>query len=58
MSLIKSFPHSLPDDTQVHLSRHLLKTICADIANQCFSSVAIEHMMSMADESQMNSEVC
>ncbi|XP_064629084.1 E3 UFM1-protein ligase 1-like [Lineus longissimus] len=47
---------SFNEDTQGHLSRHLLKTICSDITNQCFCAVAVEHMMSMADESQMNPE--
>ncbi|KAK2154272.1 hypothetical protein LSH36_272g02036 [Paralvinella palmiformis] len=35
------------DDTQVVLTKHLLKTICTDITNMVFSNVAADHMVSL-----------
>lgn len=41
------------DDVQVQLSRHLLKTVCADIVNQAVSLLAAEHMITIKDDTAM-----
>ncbi len=45
------------EETQGHLIRHLLKTICSDITNLMFNSVAADHMLSVEDETTLTSEV-
>lgn len=46
----------LPEDTQQNLIRHLLRTVCTDITNLVLNAVATDHMMSIDDESQFNTE--
>lgn len=45
------------DDVQVQLSRHLLKTVCADIVNLAVSLLAAEHMITIKDDSAITPEV-
>ena len=51
-----SYP-TISDETQAHLCRHLLKTVCTDITNLVFNAVAADHMMSVQDEAQITPEV-
>ncbi|KAK2563482.1 E3 UFM1-protein ligase 1-like protein [Acropora cervicornis] len=44
------------DDVQVQLSRHLLKTVCADIVNLAVSLLAAEHMITIKDDSAITPE--
>ena len=45
------------DDLQSQLCRHLLKTICTDIANTVFSIYATEAMVSLPDTKDFTAEV-
>ena len=45
------------DDVQVQLSRHLLRTVCTDIANQAVGLLAADHMLTINDESALSPEV-
>ena len=45
------------DDTQVQLHKHILRTVCTDMANLVFNSLATEHMMSTGEESEVTQEV-
>lgn len=56
MMLLVSFA-IFADDVQVQLSRHLLKTVCADIVNQAVSLLAAEHMITIKDDAAMTPEV-
>ena len=47
----------ISEDTQQNLIRHLLRTVCTDITNLVLNAVATDHMMSIDDESQFNTEV-
>ena len=61
--LFLSEPHkydvvlNLSGDTQLQLSKHLLKTVCTDLVNLIFNVVAADHMMSVNDESQITQDV-
>ena len=44
-------------DTQVHLCKHLLKTVCQDIVNLIFEIVAAENLLTLADNESFTSEV-
>ena len=46
------------EDTQHHLNRHLLKTVCTDITNLVFNAAATEQMMSVSEDTQITTEVC
>ena len=45
------------DDVQVRLSRHLLRTVCADIVNQAVGLLAADHMLTINDDSALSSEL-
>ena len=45
------------DDVQVHLVKHLLRTVCTDITNLVFNTAAADHMMSVTDETTLSQEV-
>ena len=47
----------ISDETQTNLVRHLLRTVCTDITNIVLNSIATDHMLSIADESQFTNEV-
>jgi len=47
----------LLDDVQVHLSRHLLRTVCTDIANLAVNMLAADHMLAVTDETTLTPEV-
>ena len=42
---------------QTQLIKHLLKTVCTDMANIVFASVATEHMLNVNDEKEITPEV-
>ncbi|KAK3742853.1 hypothetical protein QZH41_015373, partial [Actinostola sp. cb2023] len=44
------------DDVQVHLSRHLLRTVCTDIANLAVNMLAADHMLAVTDETTLTPE--
>ncbi|KAI0226546.1 E3 UFM1-protein ligase 1 [Lamellibrachia satsuma] len=46
-----------PDDTQTLMYKHLLRTICSDIANLIFCEVASDHLIAVsAEDSQLTPE--
>ncbi|XP_076021907.1 E3 UFM1-protein ligase 1 [Genypterus blacodes] len=45
------------DETQVHISKHLLKTVCSDVANILVNFLAAEQMMSVENPSTITNEV-
>uniref|UniRef100_A0A672I077 E3 UFM1-protein ligase 1 n=1 Tax=Salarias fasciatus TaxID=181472 RepID=A0A672I077_SALFA len=45
------------EDTQVHIARHLLKTVCSDVANVLVNFLAADLLMSVEDPSSITSEV-
>ena len=44
-------------DTQVHLCKHLLKTVCQDVVNLIFEMVATENLLTLADHESFTTEV-
>ncbi|ELU03598.1 hypothetical protein CAPTEDRAFT_148455 [Capitella teleta] len=46
-----------PDEAQVALSKHLLHTVCSDIANLMLNSVAMDNMISVQDESSITAAI-
>ena len=55
--LVNTYVRLFPDDTQPHFSKHLLKTVCTDLVNLVFNTIAADHMMSLNDESQITADV-
>ena len=47
-----------PEDVQSQLSRHLLRTVCTDMVNLVFNLLAADHMIAVADEATLTTEVC
>ncbi|OWF52506.1 E3 UFM1-protein ligase 1-like [Mizuhopecten yessoensis] len=47
----------LPAEGQTPLIKHLLKTICSDIANMAINSFANDHMVSLPEETEITAEV-
>ncbi|XP_032239292.2 E3 UFM1-protein ligase 1 homolog [Nematostella vectensis] len=45
-----------PEDVQVHLSRHLLRTVCTDITNLMVNMLAADHMLAVTDETTITPE--
>lgn len=45
------------DETQVHIAKHVLKTLCTDVANILFNFLAADLMMSVENPSSLSSEV-
>ncbi|XP_060085103.1 E3 UFM1-protein ligase 1-like [Ylistrum balloti] len=45
------------DEGQTQLIKHILKTLCSDIANMVVNTLAIDHMVSVQDESEITPEV-
>lgn len=45
------------DDNQPVLIRHLQRTVCTDIANTVFNTVAADYMLSVKDENTITPEV-
>ncbi|CAH1800044.1 unnamed protein product [Owenia fusiformis] len=45
------------EETQTQLSKHMLKTICSDITNLAFGTIATQNMMSVSEDTQMNADV-
>ncbi|XP_028393266.1 E3 UFM1-protein ligase 1 homolog [Dendronephthya gigantea] len=46
----------LPDDVQPMISRHLLKTLCTDMANLAINCLAADQMMAVSDPSTLTNE--
>ena len=44
-------------ETQAHLMKHLLKTVCQDVVNSIFEVVAAENLLTLADNESFNNEV-
>ncbi|CAL8311682.1 unnamed protein product [Lota lota] len=47
----------LPDETQVHITRHVLKTLCSDITNVLVNFLAADLMMSVEDPASISGEI-
>ncbi|XP_069138905.1 E3 UFM1-protein ligase 1-like [Argopecten irradians] len=45
------------DEGQTQLIKHILKTLCSDIANMVINSFATEHMVSVQEETEITPEV-
>ncbi|XP_028295701.1 E3 UFM1-protein ligase 1 [Gouania willdenowi] len=45
------------DETQVHIAKHLLKTLCTDVANLLVNFLAADQMMSVENSSTITSEI-
>ncbi|KAJ3607144.1 hypothetical protein NHX12_026658 [Muraenolepis orangiensis] len=45
------------DETQVHITRHMLKTLCSDLTNVMVNFLAADLMMSLEDPSCITSEI-
>eukprot|EP00794_Sanderia_malayensis_P000235 gene235-852_t len=43
-------------DSQVHLCKHLLKTLCQDVVNLLFEMVAAENLLTLADDESFTNE--
>lgn len=46
------------DETQVHIIKHVLKTLCSDVTNILVNFLAADLMMSVENPSTITSEVC
>eukprot|EP00795_Rhopilema_esculentum_P017681 gene17681-9336_t len=46
----------LDADTQVHLCKHLLRTVCQDVVNLIFEMVATENLLTLADNESFTTE--
>lgn len=46
------------DDTQAHIAKHILKTVCTDVSNILVNFLAADLMMSMENPSTITNEVC
>lgn len=49
------FDHA--DETQVHIAKHVLKTLCTDVTNILVNSLAADLMMSVENPSVITNEV-
>lgn len=45
------------DETQVHIAKHVLKTLCTDVTNILLNSLAADMMMSVENPATISSEV-
>lgn len=46
------------DDTQAHIAKHILKTVCTDVSNILVNFLAADLMMSVENPSTITNEVC
>jgi hypothetical protein len=50
-------PSLRTDDVQPIISRHLLKTLCTDMANLAINCLAADQMMAVSDPNTLTHEV-
>ena len=50
----EAFEYQTWDSTVLHLSKHLLKTICTDLVNLVVQAVAEDHMIQLSDDDKQH----